>query len=294
MMTPVINRENPRFLTAREVAELLRTSTRKIYDLAAADEIPHRRATGKLLFSESEISAWLLSASRGRASERPAVIAGSHDPLLEWAARESGSGLASLIDGSMDGLARFARGEAAMCGLHIPETEGWNVATVSSMDFTGCVLITWSYRIQGLMLGDVMDGRVAEMTDLEGCRFALRQEGAGSRALFDRFVAENNIDLDGFFSSTLVVRTETEAAAAVASGQVDAALGLMAAARSQRLAFLPLVTERFDMVIDRRSFFTAPLQALLGFTREPAFLERATGLGGYDLADLGTVRWLSP
>ncbi|NIP83903.1 MAG: helix-turn-helix domain-containing protein, partial [Gemmatimonadetes bacterium] len=38
----------PQYLTTREVAELLRVKERKVYDLAAAGEIPHRRITGKL------------------------------------------------------------------------------------------------------------------------------------------------------------------------------------------------------------------------------------------------------
>ena len=48
---------NPLFLTTREVADLLRVKERKVYDLAAADEIPHRRITGKLLFPRAELLA---------------------------------------------------------------------------------------------------------------------------------------------------------------------------------------------------------------------------------------------
>ncbi|HUS54016.1 MAG TPA: helix-turn-helix domain-containing protein, partial [Thermohalobaculum sp.] len=36
----------PEFLTTREVAALLRVKERKVYDLAAAGEIPCRRVTG--------------------------------------------------------------------------------------------------------------------------------------------------------------------------------------------------------------------------------------------------------
>jgi putative molybdopterin biosynthesis protein len=50
------------------------------------------------------------------------VVAGSHDPLLEWALRESGAGLAVLSDGSFDGLKRLAAGTAMAAGIHLPET----------------------------------------------------------------------------------------------------------------------------------------------------------------------------
>src|SRR3546814_883337 len=106
----------PSFLTTREVAALLRVKERKVYDLAAAGDIPCRRVTGKLLFPRAEIEAWLARGGVGAAGRAlPAnIVAGSHDPLLDWAIRESGSGLAAYFDGSLDGLARMARGEAAI------------------------------------------------------------------------------------------------------------------------------------------------------------------------------------
>ena len=44
----------PEFLTTREVAALLRVKERKVYDLAAAGDIPCRRVTGKLLFPKAQ------------------------------------------------------------------------------------------------------------------------------------------------------------------------------------------------------------------------------------------------
>ena len=47
------------------------------------------------------------------------IVGGSHDPLLEWALRESGSGLAWLPEGSEAGLARFADGSIAACAIDL-------------------------------------------------------------------------------------------------------------------------------------------------------------------------------
>ena len=65
-------------------------------------------------------------------------------------------------------------------------------------------------------------------------------------------------------------------------------------ARQFRLSFAPLAAERFDLLADRRAYFTEPVQALLAFAGTPALRARAEALGGYDLSGLGTVRWLSP
>ena len=44
------------YLTTKELAELLRLKERKVYDLAAAGEVPCTRATGKLLFPRDAVS----------------------------------------------------------------------------------------------------------------------------------------------------------------------------------------------------------------------------------------------
>ncbi|MHA3980258.1 substrate-binding domain-containing protein [Halovulum sp. GXIMD14794] len=278
----------PQYLTTREVADLLRVKERKVYDLAAAGEIPHVRVTGKLLFPADEIRGWI----GGVPAERPAVVAGSHDPLLDWAVRESGCGLATLFEGSGGGLDRFEAGDAALTGLHIPEDDGWNTATIAARGLSGCVLLGFARRSQGLILAPGLEGQVKTLADLTGRRVILRQPGAGARALFDRLAAGAGLDGVDFLDSP--ARTETDAAQAVASGEADAALGLSAAAQPYRLGFVPLAEEQFDLLIDRRAYFTPPVQALLSFARSEVFAAKARAMGGYDLAPMGQVRWLSP
>ncbi len=137
-----------RFLTTRELADLLRIKERKIYELAASGEVPCSRATGKLLFPRDQVEAWLADNSSGPkasiASVRPAVMLGSHDPLLDWAMRESRCGLAANFDSSLDGIERFANLEGIATGLHIPNQSGddWNSDAVRDMlDGQSVVLI---------------------------------------------------------------------------------------------------------------------------------------------------------
>ncbi|MFK7945339.1 MAG: substrate-binding domain-containing protein [Paracoccaceae bacterium] len=276
----------PQLLTTREVAELLRVKERKVYDMAAAGEIPHRRLTGKLLFPADEISTWI-SGERG---PRPSVVGGSHDPLLDWAIRESGCGLSVLLGGSMDGLRRFQAGEVALAGMHVSTGDDWNLEVVRDAVVAGAVLIGWAQRSQGLILSDHSAKSVGGIADLAGRKLVLRQAGAGSRLLFDRLAAESELTVA---ADALVVRTENEAAEAVSSGEAEAALGLEAAARAFGLRFVPLVIENFDLLVDRRSYFTEAVQALLSFAAMPEFKDKAAKLGGYELEGLGAVRWLS-
>ena len=286
--------ELPLYLTTREVAALLRVRERKIYDLAAAGEIPHRRITGKLLFPRAELMDWAGLGAEGALSERPMVLAGSHDPLLEWAVRESGSGLATILNGSADGLQRFVDREAALAGIHFHEGGEWNVATVEGWRLVGCVLLEWAVRARGLILSEEVGDSVTCVADLRGMRVAMRQEGAAAATLFEELLREAGVKETEIVRLATPAWTESDAAAAVAAGEADAALGIEAMARQFDLPFRLLVLERFDLVVDRRAYFTDPVRALLDFAAGKAMKEKAKAMGGYVLSETGKVRWLSP
>lgn len=291
---------DPEFLTTREVAALLRVRERKVYDLAARGEIPCRRVTGKLLFPRAGVEAWIAGgapAPAPAAGRAPDVVAGSHDPLLDWALRESGSGLASLFDGSLDGLERLAAGEAVACGLHVfePDTGDWNRAHVEArLGDAPVVLVEWARRRRGLIVAPGLEDEIRGIADLPGRRVVLRQPKAGGRILFDHLLAEAGLSHADLGPPEPPARTESDAAAVVAFGRADAAPGIEAMARQFRLAFVPLVTERYDIVIDRRAWFEPRWQALVAFCRSPAFAEGAAALGGYDVSGHGQVHWNGP
>lgn len=283
------------YLTTREVAEILRVRERKVYDMAAEGAIPCRRVTGKLLFPRSELEAWL-GGGRGE-GDPPAVIAGSHDPLLDWAIRESGSGLATFFDGSLDGLGRVRRTQAMAAGLHVfdPSEQEWNVHTVSrGAPETGMVLIAWARRQQGILLSHGAVNRVRAIKDLKGLRVMRRQPTAGAGLLFDHLIREAGLDYSDLRLAPGYARTEHEAAAAVAEGRADVAPGLLTVARQHGLGFLPTMRERFDLIVNRRSYFEPPMQTLWDFCRTPAFRDRAANTPGYDVAEWGEVRWNGP
>ncbi len=283
------------YLTTREVARLLRLKERRVYDLAARGEIPCVRATGRLLFPRREIERWLASSSWRRSVDP--VIAGSHDPLLEWALRESGSGIASFFDGSLDGLRRMREGRAAAAGVHLWEDDlaEWNLAHVrDALGDAPVVLIEWSQRQQGLLLPPGNPRRIRGLGGLAGLRVVPRQEDSGAWLLFRELMRRADVPWQAVEFVSPAARTETEAAMAVLSGRADAGFGLVSMASELGLEAVPLCRERFDLVLFRRTYFEPPFQRLFAFARSDAFLARARELSGYDISGLGTVRFNAP
>jgi putative molybdopterin biosynthesis protein len=291
---------NPEYLTTRELAELLRVKERKVYELAASGDLPCSRATGKLLFPRGEVEAWLDRHRSGAPAverkSRPNIFVGSHDPLLEWILRESGSGLAAFMDGSLDGLRRLQQGEAIAGGMHVVEDdEQYNVQHVrSTLKDDPVVLIEFAWREQGLIVAQGNPLHISGLKDLTGRRFMPRQREAGTWVLLGELLAREDISIEALELVSPPARTQTDVAAAVADDKADAGLGLASMAKRFRLDFVPLTRERFDIVVYRRAYFEAPFQRLMAFCRSPMFAAKAEELGGYDISGFGTVRYNGP
>lgn len=288
--------DTPEFLTTKEVAELLRIKERKLYDLVSAQEIPCVKATGKLLFPKVELMHWIRTGelpSEPQVAARLNVVSGSHDPLLEWAIRESGCGLAMQFDGSSSGLDVFENAGSMATGLHVlnPAATAWNTHVVQTRFASShVVLVNWAVRQQGLIVAKDNPKKISTVADLVTLKVASRQRGAGGMILFEHLLKAQGLQLDTL-NVTGTCRTENDTVAAVASGTADAAPGLQALAVQFGLGFVPTQTEQFDLMVCRKAWFEPPFQTLLAFTHTAAFKTKAQQFAGYDTTALGTVVW---
>lgn len=286
----------PEFLTLKEAARLLRLSERALYDLARQQRLPAVILAGKWIFPRDLLLRWMSRAAGPEAARLapPAILAGSHDPLLDWAVRQSGCGLAIAAGGSLMGLETLAAGRALAAATHLPDPDGgaFNEATVRDLlPDAQAVGLVWAWREQGLILPAGNPQAVRGIADLTrpGLRVAGRQPRAGSHLLLLHLLAAAQIRLDSLRFLAEPAMAEDEVAAAVAEGRAEAGFGIRAEAAARGLHFLPLIRERFDLVARAQDWFGPELQALLRFTRTPGFATRAERLSGYDIAACGSV-----
>jgi putative molybdopterin biosynthesis protein len=285
-------------LDVREAAAFLHLGPRKVYDLVAKGEVPHTRAGAKILFDRDALLRWLGGRASGAGSARPvpATVAGSHDPLLEWAVRESRCGLALLTQGSLDGVERLLAGEACAALLHVPapDLSDFNRPLAEArLRGHDVALVEWATREQGLLVARGNPKRLKGVAQLagRGVRVAMRQPGSGSRELLERLLAREGIPISRVRAAGEEAMTESDLAASINLGLADAGLGARAAAQPAGLDFVPLLEERVDLAVRRAAWFDPPLQALVAFARTRRFAEHAAALGGYDISRLGTPTW---
>ena len=288
--------------TTAEAAAYLRLKERKIYEMVAEGTVPCTKVTGRWLFPKAELDHWLAaSVARPAGMVRPAtapIIGGSHDPLLEWALRESGSGLATLAVGSESGFERFIAGDAMAAAIHLhalddPQADA-NVSVMKTRgDLQDAVLIAFCRREQGFLLAPGNPLKIGAIDDVIGkrARIASRPKGAGAQLLLLSLLQRAKASLDQLTIAEPACPTGPDIAQAIRAGRADTGIATRAVANAAGLDFVPVLWEPFDLLMRQRDYFRRPLQALMNFLRAGELAARAQEMGGYDLSDAGAVRF---
>jgi putative molybdopterin biosynthesis protein len=294
-----------KFLTTSEAAEYLRLGERKLYELVTAGAIPCSKVTGKWLFPRHELDLWVLSGLARPAgmmvSEPPPIVGGSQDDLLEWSLRESGSGLASLNEGTMRGVDRLQRGEVIATAIHFHDVGASangladaNVAAVRTLPgLHDAVLVGLAKREQGLLVapGNPKNLQSLPTVFASGAKMAVRQPGAGAQLLLEALLKRAGTNLKDLRPLEPPCLTGPDLAGAIRAGNADCGIATRAAAKSAGLDFVPLVWESFDLLMRQRSYFRPAIQALMSFLREGRLKQRAAELTGYDTTPAGEIRF---
>jgi putative molybdopterin biosynthesis protein len=230
---------------------------------------------------------------------RTVVVTGSHDLTLDLlssrlAAQCSGAGLSSSNVGSLGGLIALQRGEAHLAGSHLLDEESgeYNLSYVRRM-LSGrpMVVMTLAHRDQGLIVPKSNPKTIRSLDDLlrRDVLFVNRQKGAGTRVLLDYRLRQMGVEPSQIKGYEREEFTHLAVGAAVSSGAADVGLGVLAAARALHLDFVPLLKERYDLVIPREFFESDLLSPLLTIIRGPEFRREVEALGGYDTSEMGRV-----
>jgi putative molybdopterin biosynthesis protein len=235
------------------------------------------------------------------AADPPPIVGGSQDDLLEWTLRESGSGLASLTEGTARGVERLQRGEVVAAAVHFHgdaisrDSAGEaNIATVRAMpDLHDAVLVAFVRREQGLLVAPGNPKHLLGLADIlaTGAQMAVRQPGAGARMLLDVLLTRAGAGPKDLRPLDPPCLTGPDLAAAIRSGNADCGIATRAAAKSAGLDFVPLLWENFDLLMRQRSYFRPSIQALIGFIGDKRLKQRAAELTGYDTTPAGQIRF---
>jgi putative molybdopterin biosynthesis protein len=215
--------------------------------------------------------------------------------LTHHLAKTQGVDLVVAASSSQQALEWLKADMVHVAGSHLRDvsTGEYNLPAIHRMFPHGSVkVVTFAIWEQGLVFASGNPKNFRDVSDLarKDIRIVNREKGAGSRDLLDRELRRLGIATSNVRGYDQIAYGHLPAALAVSSGDADGCIATRSAAQAFGLDFIPLATERYDLVI-RRSFAKLPaVEALLDGLNRSAIRRKLELLAGYDTSHTGEVR----
>jgi molybdate-binding protein len=228
-------------------------------------------------------------------SRKQLVLAGC-DPatnlLARMVERASGVELIPAAASSKLALAWLQQGKVHIAGSHLedPSTGEFNLPYLKSeFPREQFAVVTFARWEEGLVVAKGNAKRIRTIADLARVTFMNRESGSGSRALLERLLKKAGIAGKSVAGYTRIAHGHLAAAYAIVSGEADCCLATRSAARTFDLDFLPLHSERYDLVMHKRTLEMPAARAFLDVLQRASLRRQLEALAGYDTANTGAL-----
>ena len=259
----------------------------------------YARSTGASIASQPDETAVVDRARvrpvRGMQQlERNVLVAGCAPLLANLAHRVgegSGNARATWIPASSHrALELLAAGMVHIAGLHLSggESSEANVRAVRRrFPGRGMLVVNLTRWRQGFIVAASNPLDIRDAADLlrPGVRVVGREPGTGADDLFARLLAGEGGGRPDY--SGPVAEGHLDVARRVHCGAADTGVAIEGAALAWGLGFVPLVEERFDLVIPADIAKASPVARFLETLDDPGFRAEAASLPGYDTSISG-------
>jgi putative molybdopterin biosynthesis protein len=193
---------------------------------------------------------------------------------------------------SRQGLQWLKQGKVHIAGTHLRDsaTGEYNLAAIRSIFPQGGVkVVTFAIWEQGLVTRPGSSIRGVEDLARKDVRLVNREKGAGSREVLDQHLRAAGIAPDQLNGYDRIATGHLPAAQAVSQNEADCCIATRSAARAFGLHFIPLATERYDLVIRRQHAKLPGMEALFDLLNRSALRRKLEILAGYDTSHTGEV-----
>ena len=301
-------------LSTEEVAKILHVSKSTIYDLIRKGEIHSYKIGRKVRFTQDDVDAYIARSRHEHSTrpvknidthstlltpekdEAPRIILSGQDVVLDILAnflQQAGVNAARTYLNSFEGLLSLYQGNIHVAACHLFDGFDYNTSFVRSlMPGVPAVLVNLSYRTQGFYVPRGNPKGIKGWSDLGRKDISVlnRRVGSSARILMDIQLKRMGIATSNVRGYDRIMKSHLTMAAAIAAGEADLAIGTERISRQiEDLDFIPLLEERFDLVIKKELLDTEPIQTLLGILRDPTFQTEIAHFSGNDYRDLGKI-----
>jgi putative molybdopterin biosynthesis protein len=239
----------------------------------------------------------LVVFAKEEAAQKRLVLAGC-DPatglLSRMVEKISGVEIVSAAASSKLALTWLNEGKVHIAGSHLedPKTGEFNLPFLRKQfpteEFTVVTFARWE---EGLVLAAGNPKGVLKIEDLarKNVRFVNREPGSGSRGLLDQLMERAGLDAQKVQGYDRIAYGHLAAAYFVLSAEADVCLATRSAAQTFGLDFVPLHSERYDLVMRKRTAELPAVKSFLDVLHRATLRRKLEVLAGYDTSNTGTL-----
>jgi molybdate-binding protein/DNA-binding XRE family transcriptional regulator len=239
----------------------------------------------------------LVVFAKDEAAQKRLVLAGC-DPatglLSRMVEKISGVEVVSAAASSKLALTWLTEGKVHIAGSHLEDakTGEFNLPYLRKQ-FPGeeFSVVTFARWEEGLILASGNPKGICKIEDLarKNVRFVNREPGSGSRGLLDKLLEKAGMDAQKVQGYDRIAFGHLAAAYCVLSRDADACLATRSAAQTFGLDFIPLRSERYDLVMRKRTADLPAVKAFLDVLQRATLRRKLEVLAGYDTSQTGTL-----
>lgn len=308
-------------LTPQEVADLLKISKNTVYELIKRGELNSYRVGKKVRVESKDVDDYKNKTKSIKNQNSPYIIKDSkqlnnslnyempringfvicgQDILLDILSRylqlhpNGVQALRSYV-GSYNGLYELYQGNVQMAAAHLWDGDSgqYNIPYVRRMlPGIPALIIHLACRLQGFYVACGNPKNVKGWEDLKRKDITIinREKGSGTRVLLDEHIRKLGIASYNIKGYDRESTSHLAIASTVARGGADLGVGNeKSGLQVKGIEFIPLQTERYELVIKKEDMEKAPFQSVLEILRSQEFKMELEGIGGYDLTEIGQI-----
>ena len=236
----------------------------------------------------------LCQGRSGAETARASRVRPRHWSLSRMVEKISGVEIVSAAASSKLALTWLSEGKVHIAGTHLedPKTGEFNLPFIRKQfpdqDFSVVTFARWE---EGLVIASGNPKGVRKIEDLarKNVRFVNRELGSGSRALLDELLEKAGMDGRKVCGYDRVAYGHLAAAYCVLSREADVCLATRSAAQTFGLDFIPLHSERYDLVMRKRTADLPAAKAFLDILQRATLRRKLEVLAGYDTSETGVL-----
>ena len=219
------------------------------------------------------------------------VIIGSHDVVIDIIGDTLP--VSSAHVGSMGGILAIKADSAHIAPIHLldKDTGEYNIPFVKKYFEQDMALIKGLGRTQGIVVPKGNPKGIKSVADLKGGKFSFanRQNGAGTRLLFDYQLSKYGIDKEEVVGYDKEYTTHLAVASAVLNGVADCGMAVLSAANIMGLDFIPVGEESYDFLVRADMLEDERIKKFISTIQSAEFKTKVEEIGGYSFNDIGKV-----